>query len=299
MVVPRLVLGGVEFVAYDAAFIARALVDIVSFASILILLVLGMAVIVSMMGVFNLAHGELVLLGAVTVYLVYTASGSVWLGVAGAPLVVGAFGVVMEWGLIRRLYGRPMIAILATWSLGIAIRGLVSNFLGSTAQSVPYPLTGTLTLGVVNLHYWRGFIILVTCLLVVGLYLLLDRTRVGALVRATLENPDLAQLAGVRTPLVYTTTFGFGAALAGLAGALIVPLSSLYAELGANYLIQSFLSILVGGFGTFAGPVVGAGLVSGIQGVSRYIVSPAIADLLVFGLVAVLMRFRPEGLRSS
>jgi branched-chain amino acid transport system permease protein len=273
----------------------QTVVDIASLTSILVILVLGLGVIVGMMGVFNFAHGEMVLLGAVVPYLTVEAGGSVWLGMLLAPVVVGALGLAVERSIIRHLYGAPLTTILVTWGLALSIRESIRSLLGASAKSVPYPLSGRFRVAGVILPEWRMFILMSTVALIVGCYLILTRTRFGLRIRATLDDADLARASGITPERLYAFTFTFGAALAGLAGALVVPLTSLYAELGVTYLIRSFFGVMVGGMGTFEGPVVGAGLVGGAGGALPLVMSNVLADLLVFILAIVVLRLRPQG----
>lgn len=270
--------------------------DVLSLTSILVLLVLGMGVIVSMMGIFNMAHGELVLLGALTVYLVDAAGYSTWLGILAAPVVVGAIGYGLERSVIRRFYARPIAALLGTFALGLIIREMVRVGIGGVSKSVRAPLFGSVTIGGASLSVWRIFIVVVTIAVVVVCYFCLLRTGLGLKVRATLNNPALAKASGIATNRVYAGTFAFGAALAGLAGALVVPLQSLYPELGLTFLMRSFLAVMIGGLGSFEGPILGAALIGAPTGVLPFYMSAVVADMLVFTLAIGLMRFRPEGL---
>ncbi len=270
--------------------------DVLSLTSVLILLVLGMGVIVSMMGIFNLAHGELVLLGALTVYLVDGAGGSTWLGMVAAPLVVGAIGYFLERTIIRRFYARPISALLGTWALGLIIRELVRVGIGGVSKSVRAPLFGSVSIGGASLSLWRIVIIGVTVAVMVLAYVFLVRTSLGLKVRATLDNVTLAQASGIATSRVYAGTFAFGAALAGLAGALVVPLQSLYPELGVTFLMRSFLAVMIGGLGSFEAPILGAGLIGVPSGILPFYMSAVIADMLVFAIAIALMRLRPSGL---
>jgi branched-chain amino acid transport system permease protein len=270
--------------------------DILSLTSILALLVLGMGVIVSMMRIFNLAHGELVLLGGYTVYVVNRWGASPWIGIILAPIVVGAIGVALERGLIRLFYERPISALLATWGIGVVLRELVRNGLGGLSRSVAAPLSGTLQVGGISFSQWRIVVIVVTLAVMLLASLLLQRTNIGLQVRATLENRTLARASGIRVDAIYAGTFGFGAALAGLAGAMVVPLVSLYAELGTTYLVRSFLAVMVGGIGSFEAPIGGAALIGVSSGALPWFVSPVLADVLVFGIAVALVRFRPHGL---
>ena len=210
----------------------NALFGILSFGSIIVLVVLGLGVIVSMMGIFNFAHGEFVLLGAYTTYLFYSWGLPVLLGMAFAPFVVAVIGVFLERTVIRRFYAAPVAAMLGTYAIGLAIREGIRGLIGGLYLSVPEPLIGSFEFGDISLPRWRVVIILVTIVVVVGSYLLLTRTLLGLRVRAALENPALARASGISTSRMYAVTFAFGAALAGLAGALMVPLFSLFADLG-------------------------------------------------------------------
>jgi branched-chain amino acid transport system permease protein len=133
----------------------------------------------------------------------------------------------------------------------------------------------------------------------IGCYLLLSRTTFGLRVRATLENPALARASGISTAAMYGTTFAFGAALAGLAGALLVPVFSLFADLGIRFLIQGFVAVMVGGVGSFIGPVAGAAVIGTLSAALPWVMAPVVADILVFVLAIVFIKFRPQGLLSG
>lgn len=276
--------------------IVRTAFDVLSLTSILVLLVLGMGVIVSMMGVFNLAHGELVLLGALTVYATEEAGVSPWFGILLAPLTVGIVGIILERTVIRRFYAVPVVALLATWAVGLIIREMVRLAIGGVSRSVRPPVFGSVSIGGVSISSWRAVIIVVTVAVIVAVFLLLRRTSIGLQVRATLDNPALARSSGIATQRVYAGTFAFGAALAGLAGALVVPLQSLYPELGVTFLMRSFLAVMIGGMGSFEAPILGAGLIGVPSGLLPLTISPVFADVAVFAIAIALMRFRPEGL---
>uniref|UniRef100_E6VDE2 Inner-membrane translocator n=1 Tax=Rhodopseudomonas palustris (strain DX-1) TaxID=652103 RepID=E6VDE2_RHOPX len=276
-----------------------ALFEILSFGSIVVLVVLGLGIIASMMGIFNFAQGEFVLLGAYVTYLAHTAGLPVWTGMVAAPFVVGAFGLVLERLIVRRFYAAPIVAMLGTYALGLIIREIVRGLIGGLYISVPEPVGGSITIGAMHLSTWRLVIIVVTALVMIGSYLLLSRTSFGLRVRASLENPALARASGISTNAIYGTTFAFGAALAGLAGALIVPVFSLFADLGLRFLIQGFIAVMVGGVGSFAGPVAGAGIIGTLSAALPWVIQPVIADVLVFVLAIIFIKFRPQGLVSG
>jgi branched-chain amino acid transport system permease protein len=273
-----------------------ALFEILSFGAIIVLVVLGLGVIASMMGIFNFAQGEFVLLGAYTTYLVHSAGLPVWLGMAAAPVAVGAFGWVLERLIVRRFYAAPIVAMLGTYALGLIIRESVRGLIGGLYLSVPEPVGGSINLGSLHFSTWRLIIVVITALVMTGSYLLLARTSFGLRIRASLENPALARASGISTNAIYAATFAFGAALAGLAGALIVPVFTLFADLGIRFLIQGFVAVMVGGVGSFAGPVAGAGLIGTLSAALPWVMSPVVADVLVFVLAIMFIKFRPQGL---
>jgi branched-chain amino acid transport system permease protein len=274
----------------------NAIFDVLSFGAIIVLVVLGLGIIASMMGIFNFAHGEFVLLGAYTTYLVHDAGLPVWAGMLAAPFVVAACGFVLERLVIRRFYAAPIAAMLGTYALGLVIRESVRGLIGGLYISVPEPIVGSLIFGGVRVSKWRLAIVIITTLVMVGSYLLLTRTSFGLRVRAALENPPLARASGISTNAIYAVTFTFGAALAGLAGALVVPVFSLFADLGIRFLIQGFLAVMLGGIGTFEGPVAGATVIGVMSAALPWLVPPVLADVLVFVIAIVFVKFRPGGL---
>jgi branched-chain amino acid transport system permease protein len=258
--------------------------------------VLGLGIIAGMMGIFNFAHGEFVLLGAYATYLVYSFGLPVWLGMLGAPLVVGAIGFVLERLVIRHFYAAPIVAMLGTYALGLIIRESVRSLIGGLYITVPEPIVGSLTVGDVQLSRWRFAIVVITTAVVLASYLLLTRTSLGLRVRAAIENPSLARASGISTNALYAITFTFGAALAGLAGALVVPVFSLSADLGVRFLIEGFLAIMLGGIGSFEGSMAGAAVVGVLSAALPWVVAPVLADVLIFVIAIVFVKFKPRGL---
>lgn len=290
----------------DAAI--KLVFDILAFASIMVLVVSGLAVIASLMGIFNLGHGEFVLLGAYTVYVFRGEGLPEWSGMLAAPILVGIFGLLIEASAIRRLYKSPITAMLATYAIGLIIREVVRGLIGGQYYSIDEPIPGAFVVGDLSFSIWRTVIIATTVVVMAGCFLLLTRTTIGLQVRGALENPGLARASGVSTTKLYSMTFAFGAALAGLAGALMVPLFSLSADLGVRFLVQAFLSVMLGGVGTFEGPILGAAMIGSmvpgfqwlreIPGVA-VAVSPVFAEVLVFVVALTIVKFRPNGLISK
>jgi branched-chain amino acid transport system permease protein len=269
--------------------------DIASFSSVMVLIVLGLGVIASMMGIFNFAHGELVLLGAYTVYLSAQSGLGLWFGIVMAPVVVGLFGFLIERIIIRRFYASPIIAMLGTYAIGLMIRETIRGLLGGQYKSISEPIEGAFSIGGINFSIWRTVIIVATLVVLAASWWMLARTRFGLRIRGALENPMLARACGISTARLYGLTFAFGSALAGLAGALIVPLYQLSADIGIRFLVQSFLSVMLGGVGSFQGPVLGAGAVGVMASGLPWLVPPVLADPLVFLIALVIVKLRPQG----
>lgn len=275
----------------------RILFDVLSAASILVLVTIGLAIIAGMMGIYNLAHGEFVLLGAVAAYLAVTFSWPAWTGLIVAPIALYAFGLFIEAILIRRLYKRPLDAVLVTWALAIAIRGAVTISLGgATGQGVPYPIQGSLTIASSQVSIWRLALILITALIVIFVIWFVQRSSAGLRIRAALGDLELARLSGISTGKVFSHTFALGSALAGFAGAAIVSLSSLSPNLGVNYLVNSFMALMIGGTTTITGEALGGTLLGASNSLVAYIIGPAFSSSLVLVLAVIVMRFRPKGL---
>ena len=278
--------------------LVRIVFDTVSVAAILVLLVLGMAVIVGMMRIFNLCQGEFVMLGAVTAYLGATIAGSTLLGIVLAPLVVGAFGALLERTIIRRFYASAAGALLATFAVGFVVREVVRALMTQQGAPVPAPIAGSFDLLGASLPVWRLVIVVVTIVVVVASYLLLGRSALGLRVRATLDNRELAEATGISTRRMYAGTYTVGAALAGFAGAMIVPGRILYPDIGIDNLIPMFIAVMVGGLGTIEGPLLGALAIGLPTGLLPAVVNPVFAQVMVIVGAIVFMRLRPAGLVS-
>lgn len=270
--------------------------DILAFTSVMVLIVLGLGVIASMMGIFNFAHGEFVLLGAYTLHLFHERALPLWLGVIAAPLVLALVGLVLERAVIRRFYPHPIMAMLGTFAIGLVIREVIRGLLGGHYKAIPEPASGVLSLAGLGFSVWRTIIIGMTIVVMLASWFFLAHTSMGLRIRGAIENPMLARACGISTARLYACTFAFGAALAGLAGALIVPLYGLFADIGIRFLVQAFLSVMLGGVGSFEGPVLGASFVGGMTAGLPWLVYPVLADPLVFIIALAIVKFRPQGL---
>ena len=288
--------------------VVKMVFEILSYTSILLIVVMGLAVVISMMGVFNIAHSEFVLLGAYVVYIFEVWSFPIWLGILFAPFFVGYIGFLIEKVIIRRLYDNAIIGILATYALAIVIRETVRALLEGQAYSVATSYGGSFKAFGLYFSIWQSVIIILTVVMIASCYLIFTRTSVGLKVRGALDNPMLSRSSGILTTQLYSYVFAFGSALAGLAGALVVPLYGISADLGLLFLVQSFLSVMLGGVGGFIGPLFGGGVIGSSLSVFQWVrdlsgldqfIAPVFVDVTVFAAALIVVKYRPNGIFSS
>ncbi len=274
------------------------LLNALTLISILALVGLGLTISFGLMNVTNLAHGEFVTVGAFTVYFVQSHGGSFWLGLVAAPVVGAAVGLLLEGIILRRLYERPVGAILATWGVSLILQQGIELTFGLGAKPVVPPLDGVIDLGVTAYPVYRLILIVIALLTLVGVVLLVARTRFGLDIRTVIQNRDMAEAVGINTRRTYAVAFGFGAAVAGFAGALISPLATVLPQMGVNYLANAFFVVIVGGAGSVFGLIAGSTFVGGLTSILNYQISPSLAQALVLLSAIVIVRFRPHGLVS-
>lgn len=268
----------------------------ISLAMILILISLGLAIIFGLMGVVNLAHGELFIVGAYTVFAANELTSSVWVGILLAPITGAVIGLVMERSVIRHLYDRPIETLLATWGFSVLIRQLIRLFIGYGFKTAPTPLPGDVSLFGVSYPAYRLFIIVATSLVMLATFYIIFRTDFGLKVLAVIQNREMAQALGINTSHIYRWAFAFGASLAALAGALMVPIIPLEPEAGLGFLGRSFIVVIVGGVGSLLGVLGGGFVIGGAETVFSYLTTPFLSHAIVLILCIIIIRFRPQGL---
>ena len=265
---------------------------------ILVLLAIGLSLIFGLMGVVNFAHGSLYMLGAYFGFFLWGFTRSYWAALLIAPLMVGLFGVLVERSMIRRLYGRgPDDPLLLTFGLSLALveaAKLVWGKIGLTLDP-PAQLAGAINLGFMKFPAFRLFVIAVTALVLVGLWLFLEKTNVGLIVRAGTRDPLMVRALGIDLGRIWLLVFGVGTAMAGLAGILAGPLRGVYAEMGVEIIIECFLVVLVGAMGSLPGAVVAWLLIAGMVSLTSYF-APKLAEVIVFVVMALVLLLRPSGL---
>ncbi len=263
------------------------------------MLSLGLAVIFGLMDVVNFAHGAFFMMGAMLAWIggQYLNLGFWWMLLL-SPLLLGVFGMLVERLMLRRLRGMdPIYGLLLTFGLTLLLEGAFRSVFGVAGQpyNPPSQLGGLLNLGFMYLPEYHAFAVLASVLLCLGTWALIERTRLGSYLRAGTENPALVQCFGINVPLLVTLTFGFGAALAGLAGVLAAPVIQVSPLMGSNLIITVFAIVVIGGMGSVMGSIVSGLLLGLVEGLTKVLYAP-MASTVVFVLMALVLTLRPAGL---
>ena len=263
------------------------------------ILSLGLAVIFGLLGVVNFAHGALYMIGAYVAWFSLDRwNVGFWWALLLGPLVVGALGLVIERLLLKRLYKLdPLYGLLLTFGLALIFQGVFLERYGSSGQpyDTPEALSGAIDLGFMILPKYRGFVIAAALVICLGTWFLIERTRLGALLRAGTENPPLVQAFGVNVPLMVTLTYAGGAALAGLAGVLAAPVIQVSPLMGGNLIIVVFAVVVIGGMGSIAGSIINGLALGLLEGLTR-VFYPEASNVVVFFIMAIVLMLRPAGL---
>jgi len=263
------------------------------------LLSLGLAVIFGLLGIVNFAHGALYMLGAFAAWIMLDKFEiNYWFALFLAPLTVGLLGVVIERLFLKRLYKLdPLYGLLLTFGLALIAEGIFRELYGVSGQSysVPELLSGATNLGFMVLPNYRAWVVLVSLVVCLGTWYLIERTRLGAYLRAGTENSALVQAFGINVPLMVTLTYGAGAALAGLAGVLAAPIIQVNPLMGSNLIIVVFAVVVIGGMVSIMGSIL-TGLGLGIiEGLTR-VFYPEASSIVVFVVMVIVLMIRPAGL---
>ena len=281
-----------------ASFLQQFFNGLVS-GAFLALLALGLSVIFGMLRVVNFAHGAFYMLGAFGAYILLTDYGvSFWLALILVPVGLAVFGMVIERLLIHRLTALdPLYNFLLTFGLTLVLQDVMRREYGITSQPYPQPagIAKPIDLGLFEYPGYQVFVLAVAALTCAGVWLLLTRTRVGMVVRASTEKPELTRALGINVGAWVTPVFGFGVALAGLAGVLAAPMRAINPLMGADLIITVFAVVVIGGLGSIVGSVL-AGFGIGVASALCNLYVPALSQTLVFILMAAVLLWRPAGL---
>ena len=267
--------------------------NIIVLAAVFVLIALGLHFTFGMLNIVNLVHGEFILIGAYTAFQLQEWTGSVIIGMVLAPVVAGLIGVVMERGILRFLYERPLDSLLATFGLSVIIRQLVQLRYSANPRTVDDPIGGSFELAGFNVPWWRLIVVIATVVLVLMVLAVLNRTEFGLHARATVRNPGLAETMGVRVDVMRAALFTIGCALAGLAGALLAPVNTLNPQFGLLFLVNSFLVVILGGQGSLRGLVAAGILLGGSLAILQFNISTVFAQIVVLVIAIVGVRLRP------
>jgi urea transport system permease protein len=297
----------------------------ISLGSVLLLAAIGLAITFGVMGVINMAHGEMIAVGAYTTYLVQNIFGAgivipffglslsipgMHLGgwvyqcyfIAAVPLsflMAALVGIGLERGIIQWLYRRPLESLLATWGVSVVLQQVFKLMFGSNNVQVSSPvyLSGNWTVNDIIFGWNRVFVIGFALMIVFGVWLVLTRTSLGLLIRAVMQNRQMASCMGVRTDRVNMLTFGLGSGLAGLAGAFLSQIGNVGPSMGQNYIVDCFMTVVVGGVGNLPGTVISAfGIGLADQSLQQILLDPVIGKIVVLACIILFLQWRPAGI---
>ena len=263
------------------------------------MLSLGLSVIFGLLNIINFAHGALYMMGAFVAYFLLQWLGlGYWWALLAAPVVVGLVGIVLERAMLQRLYRLDhLYGLLLTFGLALVIQGLFRNSYGSSGlpYGIPPQLTGGNNLGFMFLPNYRAWVVVFSLVICLVTWYVIERTRLGAYLRAATENPSLVQAFGINVPRMITLTYGFGVGLAGLAGVLAAPMYQVNPLMGADLIIVVFAVVVIGGLGSIMGSIVTGYTLGVVEGFTK-VFYPEASNTVIFVIMAIVLLVRPTGL---
>ena len=281
-----------------SALLGQLLLGLVN-GSFYAMLSLGLAVIFGLLNVINFAHGALYMMGAFFAWMGLQYFGiNYWVMLLVAPFLVGVFGIIIEKTMLQWLYRLDhLYGLLLTFGITLMLEGIFRSFYGVSGQpyTVPALLAGSTDLGFMNLPNYRAWVVLASLIVCLATWFVIEKTRLGAYLRAGTENPKMVEAFGVNVPLMVTLTYGFGVALAGFAGVLAAPVLQVSPLMGSNLIIVVFAVVVIGGMGSILGSIVtglGLGIIEGFTKVFY----PELSSTVVFIIMAIVLLIRPAGL---
>jgi len=263
------------------------------------LLSLGLSVIFGLLNIINFAHGAQYMMGAFVAYFLLQWAGlGYWAALLIAPIVVGLLGIVIERVMLQRLYQLDhLYGLLLTFGVALVIEGVFRNEFGSSGlpYTIPPQLTGAQNLGFMFLPTYRGWVVVFSLVICLATWYVIERTKLGSYLRAATENPTLVQAFGINVPRMITLTYGFGVALAALAGVLAAPIYQVNPLMGSNLIIVVFAVVVIGGLGSIMGSIVTGFALGIVEGFTK-VFYPEASNTVIFVIMAVVLLFRPTGL---
>jgi len=275
------------------------LVEILYAVASLALISAGLAVVFGMMKVINLAHGEFMMMGGYATITAVNLGINVFVAILIiAPLIVGLIGLVVERLVIRHLYGRLVDTMLATWGLSLFFIGMATMIFGNTTTSITTPITG-FAVGNYQISGYNFFIIFISIMLMVGMYVLLKTTRLGLIARGTMQHSDTAAALGYNPGRIYMITFFCGSALSGLAGAVLAPLVGLVPTSGGAYIAKAFITVIAGGPSLITGLLSSSSLFGVVNQIFTFGISPVFGEVALLIAAVILLRLLPQGVTGK
>lgn len=264
-----------------------------------VLMALGLTIIFGLLDVINMAHGECYAIGAFATVVILNSGLSFWWALLLTPILLAALGYVMERSLIQRVFhskDRHTLTLLLTFGVAVVLEDLLKMVFGANPSRVPSPISGgTELLGLFFPNY-RLFVMIFGALLIAAVWVLVFRTSLGAMVRASAFDKEMSASLGIPVRRVYALTFAFGLALAGISGVLLAPIYSVFPTMGRDFVLIAFSVVIIGGMGSIKGAVLAGLALTQVQAFSSLLISPVWNDPLLFGIMVLVLMWRPQGL---
>ena len=279
--------------------LAPQMINGLSIGVAVVLMALGLTIIFGLLDVINMAHGEFYAIGAYLAVLLLGLGLSFWAALVLAPLIMAVLGYVTERGLVQRVFhsrDRHTLTLLLTFGLAVVLEDLLKIAFGANPVRVQSPITGATEMVGLFFPNYRLFVMLFGGALIAAVWLLVFRTSLGALVRAAAFDRHMSASLGVPVARVYAGTFAFGAALAATAGVLLAPIYSVFPTMGRDFVLIAFSVVIIGGMGSIKGAVLAGLLLTQVQSLSSLFISPVWSDPLLFGIMVLVLMWRPQGL---
>jgi urea transport system permease protein len=270
--------------------------DFIYAVATLALISIGLAIVFGMMRIINLAHGEFMVMGSYSAAVAVHHHVNIWIAILIIPPVtVAIIGAAIEYLIVRRLYGRMVETMLATWGLSLFVVGVLTMIFGDITEGVPTPLPG-IAIGSYQASGYSLFVIAVSIATIAGVYLVLRNSRLGLLARGTMQNAEMAAALGVDTSRIYAVTFAFGAALAGLAGGVLAPISGVFPSIGGSYIGRAFITVIGGGPAALVGTISASSLFGFINQLATFVTNPVYGEVALLVAAIILIRLLPQGI---
>ena len=275
------------------AFLPPDSFNVVVLVAVFVLIALGLHFTFGLLNIVNLAHGEFLLIGAYTAFQVQATTGNVLLGIVLAPVVAAIIGTLMERGVLRSLYDRPLDSLLATFGLAVITRQVIQLVYSANPRSVDDPIGGSIAIAGLIVPWWRLVMVIATVALVALSWAILARTSFGLRARASVRNPTLAETMGINVGFMRAALFALGSAIAGLAGALLAPINTLDPQFGLLFLVNAFLVVILGGQDSLRGLVIAGAVLGGSLAVLQFFIPTVYAQIIVLVIAILGVRLRP------